>query len=381
MAFGFGVDEANVYFLGSKKTTHGVLFANILLVSLGGAVVCCILALAMRQYLLATVLKNIRPAYFYFSVLAIPFLLFNRLSTTIFQGHRDFVSFNLANVSSSLSSLGFCILLIVIVGMGVSGGALSVPMAAAAVSLLLLVLLVKRDKPARRPDFSVLKGSLLYGIRAQPGVLMNFFNRRLDLFVINFFLTASDVGLYVVGVALAELLWNLPNAVGLTLFPKIASSGEDEGREFTCKVARNLIFAMVVGGGILALLGRPLLLIFFGREFLPSLAPFVVLLPGVVFLGVAKVMSSNFHGRGKPQYGTYITIFSVTLTITLDLLLIPRMGIIGAAFASTVAYAGAGILSVLWFVKQSGASMNEVLIVRWNEIQRYPALATSVLRK
>jgi O-antigen/teichoic acid export membrane protein len=56
MAFSFGIDEANVYFLGGKKARHGDLFANVLVVTLVGTALCCTLALMLRQYLLAAVL-------------------------------------------------------------------------------------------------------------------------------------------------------------------------------------------------------------------------------------------------------------------------------------------------------------------------------------
>jgi O-antigen/teichoic acid export membrane protein len=381
MIFAFGIDEANVYFLGGKRAPHADAFANIVLMTLAGSLLCCGITLLARNYILARVLKNIAPAYYMLAVLSIPFFLFNRLGTTIFQGHRDFVSFNIVNVFVRLSTFLVSLVLLVLLGMGLAGGALSVPIAAFCVSILLFFLLKRRGSPSSRPDLPLLGKSFSYGLRAQPGVLMSFFNQRLDVFIINYFLTPADVGLYVIGVSVAELLWNLPNAVGLTLFPQIASSDVEEGKHFTCKVSRNLLFLMLLVAALLALVGRPLILSFFGRQFLPSLVPFWILLPGVILLGMAKVMSSNFHGRGKPQYGTYITIVSVTLTVALDLLLIPRMGIVGAALASTIAYGTSGVLSVFWFMRQTKASLSEILFVRWREIQRLPALAVGSLRK
>ncbi len=381
MLLGFGIDEANVYFLGSKRESHATAVSNVILVTVLGTVICIACSLLARDFLLSKVLKNMDPAFFVFAAVSLPFFLFNRLGTTIFQGHRDFVSFNAVNVGVKVFGLLIPVVLLVVLRMGIRGGALSVPVAAASVSALVLALLLAKGRPSRRPDLSMVRASLSYGLRAQPGVLMNFFDRRLDVFIINFFMTTADVGLYVIGVSMAELLWNLPNAVGLTLFPKIASSEEDAGEKFTCLVARNLLFVMLVAGGILALAGKPLLLLLFGGRFHASLLPFWILLPGIVFLGMARVMSSNFHGRGKPQYGTYITSISVTLTVILDIVLIPRMGIVGASLASTIAYTSAGVIAVAWFAKRNSISLSELLFVRWQEVRRYPALAVSALRR
>jgi len=49
-------------------------------------------------------------------------------------------------------------------------------------------------------------------------------------------------------------------------------------------------------------------------------------------------MSADIAGRGKAEYSSLFAILSLSVTILLDLVLIPRMGIRGAALASSAAY-------------------------------------------
>ena len=68
---------------------------------------------------------------------------------------------------------------------------------------------------------------------------------------------------------------------------------------------------------------------------------------------------------------------SLVATIGLDFLLIPRMGITGAALASTVSY-GLNSLILLWlYVRFSGNSVGSVLFVRMNDLRLY----RDILRK
>jgi O-antigen/teichoic acid export membrane protein len=64
----------------------------------------------------------------------------------------------------------------------------------------------------------------------------------------------------------------------------------------------------------------------------------LALLPGVVLLGGGKVLTNEIAGRGYPHYNSINAGLALILTIALDLILIPRYGVLGASLASSVAY-------------------------------------------
>jgi len=55
-------------------------------------------------------------------------------------------------------------------------------------------------------------------------------------------------------------------------------------------------------------------------------------------LTIARILNHVMAGWGKPESATYITIAGLMVTIPLDLLLIPRFGMMGAAWASITTY-------------------------------------------
>jgi O-antigen/teichoic acid export membrane protein len=126
---------------------------------------------------------------------------------------------------------------------------------------------------------------------------------------------------------------------------------------------------------------RPFILLVFGPALLASVVPLWLLLPGIVTLTPAKVISSYLSGIGKPYYSAYISGGTVILTIALDLVLIPRFGIAGAAAASSVVYTCTAVASVTIFMRESGAGLIDTLVVQTSDFARYRRLMTTTLRR
>jgi O-antigen/teichoic acid export membrane protein len=77
----------------------------------------------------------------------------------------------------------------------------------------------------------------------------------------------------------------------------------------------------------------------YGSGFDRSVVLGFILIPGVVVVGVAKVMSAVVTGRGFPRYALFATIITVPVSVGLSLLLIPPLHAVGAAIASSISYA------------------------------------------
>ena len=63
-------------------------------------------------------------------------------------------------------------------------------------------------------------------------------------------------------------------------------------------------------------------------------------------MGGAKVLANELAGRGYPHYNSAVSAMALVVTLLLDVLLIPRWGAMGAAAASSVAYASSFFLSM-----------------------------------
>jgi O-antigen/teichoic acid export membrane protein len=103
----------------------------------------------------------------------------------------------------------------------------------------------------------------------------------------------------------------------------------------------------------LALIGRFLIVAIYGPDFAAAYGPLLALLPGIVLLGGAKVLTNEMAGRGYPQYNSIASAAGLAVTLLLDLTLIPRLGVMGAAIASSIAYAGIFVLALIFYGRAS----------------------------
>jgi O-antigen/teichoic acid export membrane protein len=214
---------------------------------------------------------------------------------------------------------------------------------------------------------------LSYGTRSWIGNLLQYFNYRLDIFMLLAMAGPAAVGYYSIAVAIGETLWFLPQAIATILFPRTATDPVAATR-FTPLIARNTLLMTGMAACCIGVFAHPLIEIIYGAVFLPAYSALLLLLPGLVLFAIAKVIASDLNGRGFPQYGTWAALLTLGITLGLNLLLIPSFEINGAAAASSIAYAGNALLLVIFYIRKAGVPLFELLIARPADLPFYQAL-------
>jgi O-antigen/teichoic acid export membrane protein len=90
-----------------------------------------------------------------------------------------------------------------------------------------------------------------------------------------------------------------------------------------------------------------------------SLLPFVILLPGTVALGLSKVLSGYISGLGLPGPVSAIAGAALGVNLVANLVLIPPLGIAGAALSSLLSYGAHAALTIGLASRLSGAPMGD----------------------
>ena len=213
--------------------------------------------------------------------------------------------------------------------------------------------------------------TMFFGTRAQAGTLASFFSYRLDVFVVNYFLDASQVGLYALGVIISEALWQLPAIVALALFPRTARTIGSGAGEFTCLILRQVTLITTSAAAFIAIACPIAIPLIFGTRFASSVPVIWWILPGTVALSLGKVAAADLTARGLINPLPISAGLGLVLTLILDFVLIPRMGIQGAALASSVAYLGSGLYLLVVLRRSLKTSWKNLLIPSFSEIQAY----------
>lgn len=348
-----GMAAANIYFAGSRRfgvaeLTQNALAYLLLVMPLGGSLFAFLLSTGWLQKLVPGV-----PLWLLLiSILEFPFRLLIAAFCGVLRGLQQIGLVNAVTLVDGLVTVLLTVLLVIVVQLG-PAGALLASLGAVLLNTLWVSSLVRRFGGRLFPRWkrSVLGETLSYGLRGYVGNVLAFFNYRLDMLLVNAYLGPAGVGIYSVSVRFAELLWYLPNATSFVLFPRVAASRQEEMRAFTPRVLRATLGLTAIGALAFALLGRWLIVWIYSPAFAQAYMPLVLLLPGVVLLGGARVLTNAIAGWGQPHYNSLCFGLGFVLTVVLDLLLIPRYGVSGASVASSLAY-GAIFASSLYFFRK-----------------------------
>jgi len=188
------------------------------------------------------------------------------------------------------------------------------------------------------------------GIPFSLSLLVYTLNFQIDVLILNNLLDISRVGIYSVGVTFAELIWNIPNILGMILFSYSLSAKNEESFSEKLWDKHNKILLILLPIMIIYAFSIFYLIpILFGQEFDSSKFVSLILLPGTFAIVSFNILNADLSARGKPQYGFYIFTFGLILNIVLNLNLIPKYDIFGAAISSTISYSVCSAIFIFFY--------------------------------
>jgi O-antigen/teichoic acid export membrane protein len=181
---------------------------------------------------------------------------------------------------------------------------------------------------------------LVYGIAQIAALTPATVNAQLDQLVLSQTVSPADLGRYAIAVSLTSLPIPLVAAIGNVTFPRLASE-----RAVTAETDRLQRMAVLGSAGIAAMLlavlaatAYWLVPLVFGSAYQGAVPLVWILTPGAVFLACGQVVGDLLRGRGRPSVVAWSQGLAAIFTVLLLLVLLPLVGVYGAAIASTVSY-------------------------------------------
>jgi O-antigen/teichoic acid export membrane protein len=381
---GLSIQAAIVYFSANRKYQLGdIVFSSLVLGFILGIILISIFWVVSKTTVFREFVQvnGINPLHLWLVVSATPLALLYCFFERVLLGREEIVKFNSARIFRSTLHFGLIIIFLIVLRHGLPGAIASHILALVGATLLVIFLITRFTGITFSMNSAFVKESIRYGSKVHLGVIAQFLNYRLDIFLIAHFLSVAEVGCYAVAVGLAERLWMIPGSIGTVLFPRVSAIESARANQLTPRVSRNTLFITFILSLGLMVLAKPLIQFLFGERFLYSIKPLMILLPGIVAFSVCKVLANDLAGRGRPEFNGFAALVSLGVNIPLNLLLIPTWGISGAAFASTVAYTIASIFSIIMFVKLTGSSLNNILLIKGSDFKTYSGVLSRALRK
>lgn len=380
--FNLGTQFAITYHVARRQDELPKISAEVLWIALGIGLVSTGMGALLIRFASALVFPNVPVSLLYLSlpIVMIVSLLMDIIA--IFRGLEEFDTATAIEIVPQIMILVLTILFVLVFDWGVAGGILAVVLSRLWAAVLAVRALLRRvDISLRLPDAQSrrnIRQILRYGLTTELGLVADLVNYRADVLLLNGFIGPAAVGIYDVAVLMIERLWIVSQAVGHVVLARVATLDDDAARgDVTTITVRAVFWVTALGALVAFLLADWAIPLFFGAGFGESAAALQILLPGIVSMGVARLLIADITGRGRPGINSVQTVISAVLNVALNLYLIPRYGVLGAAFATTISYTALLIMKMRTMRRLAGVRWRDCFVPRRSDVR----LILSLLRR
>ncbi len=218
-----------------------------------------------------------------------------------------------------------------------------------------------RIKPvlARLPG-TLIKEMLGFSIFVFIGSIVDMLFWATDKVILGMLANSVAVAIYNIGCTFNNIVMNLSTSISGVLVPKITgmvltNTNKKEWTELFVKVGRIqfIIIALIVSG--FTVFGQSFIRLWAGDEYLDAfwvavLTMFPLAIPLIQNTGISIITAQNKH-----QFRSIIYLVIAILNVVTTYLIVPYMGIIGAAMCSCVSYLlGQGVIMNIYYYKAVG---------------------------
>ncbi len=215
-----------------------------------------------------------------------------------------------------------------------------------------------------------LKEILRYSIFPWLANVFSLLNIRLDTLMVAWYVSRvpsvqpADLGLYTVSMLAVARLQDVQMAIQVAYFPRVASLARREASQLAGRFYRTstpvylLLFLVMLAAGWPALR-------LFGADYVRAYPTLVALTFGVMALRAnSGVLSIYFTAQGRPHIPTLVNGVGVVVNVILNLWLIPRYGMLGAALGTVGACGLTKVLLVLAFLHEGADYRRDLWLKR-----------------
>jgi len=377
---GFSISTAITHFRAKEVFTEQTLLSISLLFSLVTIFLSLIVLFIWLNLPFADVLfpaEHITPSYILLFILFVVLGQINTVYSAIFQGSRRFDVVNKVLFFNSIFNLA-------IFGVAfVAHNYSSFELGLEETLFLAALILVLNGFQWHRHYKKNFKYQLTFNLKWKNDIkpffafmglshlsgIVNFLNYRLVLWVMAYYLDNGKIGVFSLGVGLAQLLNFISNPLAQVLMPYLSSESDENKVQIFTKFAR-VHFTLVLFLGLLGIfIAAPLIPLVYGEEFSESSTVFYLIMTGVLFATQTKQIAMFFISVDKMMLNLIATLIGLVLTFGFNIWFIRDYGIYGAAVAQSITYVGIFLFVYIAMLNFTKFRIKNIFIINRSDIQ------------
>ncbi|SFV29235.1 Membrane protein involved in the export of O-antigen and teichoic acid [Thermoflavifilum thermophilum] len=200
--------------------------------------------------------------------------------------------------------------------------------------------------------------------------LFQYLAYRMDIWMVAAFLDKNQLGVYALAEKIIQTLWMVPSSLATVVFAYADRTEDPSWLAQFQTLLRIVIGCFVVADGLLFLSGHYLITRFWGKAFQDSVIPLWILLPGASLFVLNILLAAYFAARNKLQFNLVNAALCCIVILLCDLWWIPKNGITGAAWASSLGYGISGVCACMLFLRMHHLSWRTLFRGHPGEVRR-----------
>lgn len=340
-----------IRFLSSEKDKTKIresFFSVIFFVSFTGLLASLLVYLS-SNLIASYIFKDISSSYYIKASSFIIFLTSIVQITTIY--YRIVQQIKLFSYLTIFQTFGTLILTLILLLMGFGlMGVISATLIVQSLVFVISVYGIISQIGFEIPKFCQIRDYLMYSIPLTPNKIIRWITDSSDRYLIGYFIGVNSVGVYSASYAIGGLINLIVTPLQFILFPEL-SRLFDEGKIYEVKTylsysTRYFLLVAIPAVFGLSALSKPLLNLFTTSEFMSGYLVIPVIATSALFAGVFQIIINVPQLIKMTKYNLHINIFAAFINVISNLILIPFIGILGAALATMISYIAMVVLCI-----------------------------------
>lgn len=210
----------------------------------------------------------------------------------------------------------------------------------------------------------LLKELYVFGFFPMLALLMTMLNYKVDVLMLKGFpaiITTAQIGIYSVGMSITDRIALIPDTLKGVMVSKLTKGADEHEVAKVCRLCFWCSLGICLG---LVVLGKPLIRLLYGVEYIDTYQILIICAAGTIFIGYFKLIAQYNIVNNNQVWNVIMLTISVIVNIVLNIILIPKYELNGAAFASGMGYFLSGVIFVIWFAKKNQIKLSEMIILQ-----------------
>lgn len=286
------------------------------------------------------------------------FFFVMNLHTVLIQflkGINKVTQYSIMGVVSTITTLSLNVYFLVVKNYGIVGYLLAATMSHLFVSIVIII----RNKlwtyvvnPVSIPR-NVYNDMLRFSVPMIPNSISWWVSDSSDKYVILWFLSSAEVGLYSLAYKIPTLLTMVMSlfvaAFQISIFDEFKKK---DGNEFFETVYNSVMMALLLAASVLIFASKYLAVVLYKNSFYSAWMVGCILIFAFVFNSLSSLIGTIYTAAKNTSVLFYSTLAAACVNIILNIILIPEYGLYGAAFATLVSYVCVWLVRALLAKKQ-----------------------------